>query len=174
MLLRIIRDFCIFAILKKRIFFINSIIAAASMIIVMQSCDDSKKGECGQVNISQSGGDDSHNNGQNCMSCHVSGGTGEGCFVVAGSVYNSAGSSPMGSGTIKLYTGPNGTGTVAAEIAVDSKGNFYTTESVNFGSTGLYPSYTTSTGQTKYMGSFTGNGQCNSCHGVVTGKITAP
>ena len=160
--------------MKSKRIFIGSLIAAASMIIVMQSCDDSKKGECGQVNISQSGGDDSHNNGQNCMSCHVSGGTGEGCFVVAGSVYNSAGNSPQGSGVIRLYTGPNGTGTIAAELPGDSKGNFYTTESVNFGSTGLYPSYTNNVGQTKYMGSFTGNGQCNSCHGVVTGKITSP
>lgn len=160
--------------MKSKRIFISSFIAAAAMISVMQSCDDAKKGQCGNTNISASGENESHNNGQNCMSCHVSGGKGDGCFIAAGSVYNSAGSSPVGSGVVRLYTGPNGTGTVAAEIAVDAKGNFYTTESINFGSTGLYPSYTNSTGQTKYMGSFTGNGQCNSCHGVVTGKITAP
>jgi hypothetical protein len=71
-----------------------------------------------------------------------------------------------------LYTGPNGTGTVVATLSVDNKGNFYTSEQINFGS-GVYPSYSDGS-NTKYMGSTTSIGQCNSCHGVTTGKITAP
>jgi hypothetical protein len=143
---------------------------AISGITAVQSCK--KADGCGESNISKSGGDDSHNNGQNCMSCHVSGGDGEGCFNAAGSVYTGSGAA-FGAGTVKLHTAPNGAGSVVATIQVDSKGNFYTTESINF-SGGVYPSFSDGKGNTKYMGSSIGSAQCNSCHGSSTGKITAP
>lgn len=144
--------------------------AGAAIFTGTQACENSG-GEC-KTKISQSGGDDSHHNGENCMSCHVSGGKGEGCFIAAGSVYDNSGNSPVNTGTIKLYTGPKGTGTVTATIQVDSKGNFFTSDQINF-SGGLYPSYTNSSG-TVYMGTVTISGQCGSCHGVSTGKIAAP
>lgn len=157
---------------KSKIVFAIACISIASLSVV-QSCKNSLTANCKEGRASVSGEQESHNNGKNCMSCHIGGGKGQGCFTVAGSIYNNAGSNPMTSGTVKLYTGPGGTGTVAATVAVDGKGNFYTPDAVNF-SGGLYPSYTTTGGQTVYMGSSIGNGQCGSCHNVSTGKITAP
>jgi len=115
---------------------------------------------------------ESHNAGQNCMSCHKSGGQGEGWFMVAGTVYNSAKTAVYPNATVKLYTGPNGTGTLVKTIEVDGKGNFYTTADMNFGS-GLYTTVTGTTGNVSKMGASISTGQCNSCHGSSTGKISA-
>lgn len=145
--------------------------AVGGLFVTVVSCDDSRrKGNCDEDKVSAANDDDSHNNGQNCMSCHVSGGKGEGCFNAAGSVYDSLQQNPHTGGYITLYTGPNGTGTIAAKIPVDKNGNFYTTNQINFG-TGLYPAATSANGKTKYMGTSIPSGQCNSCHGVSTGKI---
>ncbi|MBL7767210.1 MAG: hypothetical protein JNJ58_14015 [Chitinophagaceae bacterium] len=152
----------------------NSLILFSAVLIsffIFNSCE--QDGTCGDSNISQQGGDDSHNMGQNCMSCHTAGGKGEGCFKVAGTVYNSAGSTTVTSGTIKLYTGPNGTGTLLTNIEIDSKGNFYTTNDVNF-TAGVYPGVVSSSGATNFMGSSISVGTCNNCHGVSTAKILAP
>jgi hypothetical protein len=152
---------------------INSILASIFVVIVIflvsPSCK--KNNVCGETNISESGGDDSHNFGQNCMNCHTSGGKGEGCFVVAGSVSNSALTSNLTSGTVKFYTEPNGGGTLKATVQIDSKGNFHTTESIDV--IGLYPVITGSNGVPHSMGSSLSSGSCNSCHGVSTGKLYA-
>lgn len=158
--------------MKKFKWLLSIVMITAATLAVLQSCDDSKQGECTNK-ISQSGDDESHRNGENCMSCHVAGGSGEGCFIVAGSVYDNTQTNPVNSGTVNLHTGPNGTGSLIATIQVDSKGNFYTTDQVNFGA-GVYPSYTNTSGQTNYMGSSIATGQCGSCHNVITGKIFAP
>lgn len=115
---------------------------------------------------------ESHNAGANCMSCHKSGGPGEGIFTVGGTVYNSSGNAVYANATVKLYSGPNGTGTLVKTIEVDGKGNFYTTGSVSFG-TGLYPTVTGTSGNISKMASAITTGACNSCHGTSTGKITA-
>ena len=127
--------------------------------ISLNSCE---KSGCHEKNISAAGGSKSHNKGQNCMNCHYSGGEGEGCFTAAGTVYNSALTSTLNGGTIEFYTQPDGGGTLKKSVAVDSKGNFYTTES--FDVQGLYPVLKTTTGNAYYMGSALSNGQCNSCH----------
>jgi hypothetical protein len=114
---------------------------------------------------------ESHNAGQNCMSCHHSGGKGEGTFTVAGTVYNSSGAAVSPNATVKLYTGPGGTGSLVKTIEVDGKGNFYTTGNTDFGS-GLYVTVTGSSGNISKMNSSVTSGQCNSCHGSSTGKIT--
>ncbi|MBW6490622.1 MAG: hypothetical protein K0B15_05430 [Lentimicrobium sp.] len=67
------------------------------------------------------------------MSCHKSGGTGEGWFTVAGSVYDSTYASGFPNATVRLYTGPNGTGTLKATIQVDNYGNFYTPKTLILG-----------------------------------------
>lgn len=121
--------------------------------------------------ISANNLDKSHNAGKNCMNCHKSGGEGTGWFIVAGTIYNGSGSSTSPNGIVKLYTGPDGTGTLKGTIAVDAKGNFYTTNAVDF-SGGLYPMVTSATGSSKSMAITTTTGQCNSCHGSTTGKIT--
>lgn len=139
----------------------------ACFAFLLQSCEK----EGGDVkNISSNNANESHNAGKNCMQCHVSGGEGSGWFQVAGTVYNSAYSAVQPNGVVKLYTGPDGTGTLKATIEVDAKGNFFTTEAIDF-TGGLYPKVTGSSGTSMAMGSSITMGQCNSCHGVSTNKI---
>lgn len=102
------------------------------------------------------------------MQCHTSGGEGESCFKVAGSVYDQALSSPMTNAVIRLYTQPNGQGTLKYTIYGDAKGNFHSTEDID--PTGLYPAVSGPTG-TQYMGSSLSTGACNSCHNNSTDKI---
>lgn len=137
-------------------------------IAFIVSCNKEEENE---TNISSYNKDDSHNMGQNCMDCHKSGGQGEGWFNAAGTVYNNTFASTLPGATVRLYTGPGGTGTLKYTIQVDKKGNFYTTEAIDFG-TGLYPSVQGST-STQFMSSAITTGQCNSCHGVSTNKIWA-
>ena len=86
------------------------------------------KGNNGLVkNISSTHDDESHNMGQNCLNCHKSGGSGEGWFSLAGTVYDSLKTATLPNSTVKLYSGPNGTGSLIGIIEVDGLGNFYTT-----------------------------------------------
>ena len=55
------------------------------------------------------------------------------------------------------------------EIQVDGKGNFYTTETIDFGE-GLYTLAEGNT-NTEHMNSKITSGQCNSCHGISTDRI---
>ena len=143
--------------------------AIVAISVSLLSCK--KNADCSETNISSAGSDDSHNFGQNCMSCHTSGEKGEGCFTVAGSVSNSSLTTPLTSGTVKLYTQANGGGTLKHTFQIDSKGNFHTTESIDY--TGLYASVTGSNGTTQYMSSALSSGSCNSCHGASTSKLWA-
>lgn len=143
--------------------------AAAVVSLSMISCE--KEGTCNETNISTAGSDDSHNFGQNCMSCHTSGGEGEGCFKIAGSVSNSGLTAPLTSGTVKLYTQANGAGTLKHTFQIDTKGNFHTTDAVDF--TGLFAAVTGSNGVTQYMSTSLTSGACNSCHGPSTSKLWA-
>lgn len=65
--------------------------------------------------------------------------------------------------------GPDGTGNLKATLEVDQKGNFYTTESIDFGS-GLYV-LVQGDQLTNYMNSSVINGQCNSCHQSAAERI---
>jgi hypothetical protein len=133
----------------------------------LQSCSENEGDE---TVVSVNNGQKSHNMGQNCMNCHKSGGPGEGWFSAAGTVYNDALTATSPNGLVKLYTGPNGTGTLKATVAVDGKGNFFTTESIDF-TGGLYPSVTGTSGETEYMDFSITTGACYSCHGSTTDKI---
>lgn len=142
--------------------------AAIAALTVIPACE--KEGE-NETKISAHGETESHNKGQNCMNCHKQGGEGEGWFNAAGTVYNSSFTATYPNATVRLYTGPGGTGTLKHIIEVDAKGNFFTTESIDF-SAGLYPSVEGNTA-TNYMSTPTVSGQCNSCHGVSTNRISA-
>ncbi len=111
----------------------------------------------------------SHNSGQNCVTCHKSGGTGESIFKVAGTVYDSTLANVFPNSTVKLYTQPMGGGTLKYTIQVDGKGNFYSTNTIDF-STPLYPAVEGNS-TTKYMGSSISTGACYSCHNNSTGKV---
>jgi len=122
----------------------------------------------GETKMSSYNSDESHNAGQNCMSCHVSGKQGEGWFSIAGTVYDNN-NSTYPNATVKLFTGPDGSGSLKATIPVDKKGNFYTTQNMDFGS-GLYVLVEGSNSKSS-MSSSISTGQCNKCHGNSTGKI---
>jgi len=153
----------------KKLKITGIILIAILAIVAIQSCEreSSEKG-CGETNISKAGSDESHNKNQNCMSCHTSGGTGEGCFSVAGTAYKSNKTSYANAGSVKFYSAPNGEGTLKHTIAIDALGNFHTTESIDL--TGLYPAITLG-GSEHYMSTAPGNGSCNSCHGVSTDNL---
>ena len=136
---------------------------------VIGSCEKDTDGG-GETVISHYNESKSHKAGQNCMACHTSGGSGEGWFVTAGSVYDASKLNPYPNSTLKIFTGPNGTGALVKTIEVDGKGNFFTTESVNFGD-GLYAFVSAPNGNVKHMNSKITNGQCNSCHGGSIDKI---
>ena len=136
------------------------------MIFIFQSCEENEN----ESLVSANNGTKSHNMGLDCMNCHKSGGEGEGLFIVAGTVYNSGFTAVQPNGIVKLYTGANGTGTLKGTIPVDGKGNFYTTNTLDF-TGGLYPAVTNTTGSVSYMSSPVTNGKCNSCHGSSTDKI---
>ena len=139
-------------------------------LLILTSCEKENEGENETV-ISYNRDTESHNEGQNCMSCHRQGGEGEGWFNVAGTIYTQSSNSPLPNGLVELYTGPGGTGTLAYKIEVDAKGNFFTTEDIQFGS-GLYPA-TVHSQFRKYMSGAVTDGQCSSCHGVSTDNIWA-
>ncbi len=137
-----------------------------SVLIAFVSC---KKENVNETLISSNNENESHNSGNNCMNCHISGGQGSGWFTIAGTVYDSLQASTYPNVEVKLYTGQNGTGTEIKTIQVDGLGNFYTTEEITFGD-GLYVAVI-GTSATMFMNSKVQNGQCNSCHGGTTDKI---
>lgn len=141
---------------------------ALGFVILTQSCD--KIQELGnETKISEYNDDESHNAGDNCMICHLQGGDGEGWFNVAGTVYDESLASVYPNSTIHLFTEANGEGTLVYTIEVDAKGNFYTTEDIDFGS-GLYVSVE-GTEVTKYMLSPVTVGACSSCHGSSIDRV---
>ncbi len=140
-----------------------------SIFVSCENEDDDENGENKDMSSSFNE-NESHNAGQNCMACHKSGGQGEGWFTTAGTVYNTMGTAVSPNATVKLYTGPNGTGSLVKTIEVDGKGNFYTTSSIDFG-TGLYVTVTGKSGSVSTMSSSITTGQCNSCHDS-SSKIT--
>jgi hypothetical protein len=122
----------------------------------------------------------SHNPGQNCLSCHRSGGAASSrIFTVAGTVYKNDGSAQTNASVV-LY--PDGSNTAQATISTDGAGNFYTAQAV----ASLVPA----AGQQFALGarvvvrvgsnsrSMPGvitNGSCNQCHspGGGTGRVVA-
>jgi len=135
------------------------------VILVSQSCQKNN-----ETNISSYNSDESHNMGQNCMICHNTNGKGSGVFMAAGTVYDSLMTTTRQNGTIRLYSGPNQTGTLRATIEVDGHGNFYTTENIDFAG-GVFATATGSGGDIHVMSEKISMGECNSCHGVTTNKI---
>lgn len=146
---------------------ISYLILALFTFILLSACEKENENE---TKISWNNTDESHNSGQNCMSCHISGGGGEGWFTVAGSLYDKTQINAYPNGSVKITTEPNGAGTLVKTIENDSKGNFFTTESIDFGS-GLYVGVYGTSGKQKFMSSKITNGSCNSCHGNSTDKI---
>lgn len=142
------------------------IIATAVICLAVAACEE-KEGQNESL-VSSKNSSESHRMGENCMNCHKSGGSGEGWFKLAGTVYNEAKTNTFANSIVKLYTQPNGEGTLKYTINGDAKGNFYTTENIDFGN-GLYVSVEGTTAS--FMVTPVSSGQCNSCHGSSTAKI---
>lgn len=142
----------------------------AVFLFVLTIISNCRHGHNNETKISSNGSDESHNEGKNCMTCHRLGGDGEGWFVVAGTVYDSLSNSPSANGIVQLFTGPGGTGDIKATVQVDAKGNFYTTQKIDFGF-GLFPVVKSQNGSVHYMGTAITSAACNSCHGVSTPRI---
>lgn len=138
--------------------------AVIVLLVILQSC--TTESEYGSISNSTAGSSNSHNMGQNCMNCHKPGGGEAPVWNAAGTVYNEALTTTNPNATVKLYTGPNGTGVLKYTINVDALGNFYTSSNIDF-TGGLYPSAADST-STNYMSSSITTGACNSCHNTVT------
>jgi hypothetical protein len=137
-------------------------------LMAWTGCEESEGGN--RVNISTYNSSESHNTGRNCMNCHRNGGEGAGWFTFAGTVYKSDLQTTYPNTTVLLYTVPGGGGDVIKRIAVDTKGNFYTTETINWGN-GLYVAVQ-SPNETRYMEEVLGSGACNMCHGIGYPKIS--
>jgi hypothetical protein len=115
-----------------------------------------------ETKISANGDDESHHTGDNCMQCHKEGGEGEGWFTVAGTVYYADLITPYPNAVVYLGQGPMSSGPWLMSIEVDSKGNFYTTEDIDWVAVGLI-SIADDTLASASMW-YPTNGACNSCH----------
>ena len=146
--------------MKKIILSALTLAIAGALILSQTSCE--KEGSS-ESNISTTNGNRSHNMGQNCMNCHKNGGQGEGWFTAAGTMYKPDLMTLQPNTTVYLYSGPNGTGSLVATLNVDAKGNFFTTDAINF-SGGLYPATKGPSGSMHYMSQVTRTGACNGCH----------
>ncbi|MFC1547068.1 hypothetical protein ACFL5M_00945 [Candidatus Neomarinimicrobiota bacterium] len=136
--------------------------AGLAGLFMWAGCEDPDDDGGNETVISSFGDTESHRAGNDCMSCHVSGGSGEGWFTVAGTVYETGGTTPYPNTTVRLYTGAGSSGELVITVEVDANGNFYTTETVDWG-TGLYPTVS-SDNETRSMASVATTGACNSCH----------
>lgn len=135
---------------------------------ILGSCEQ-EVDDCGAKLVSSGAATASHHGGKNCMTCHRSAAGGRGCFVLAGTVYDSAGTSPVGGAVLRMQTAESG-GTVVLTLTSDGEGNFYTTESVNFGE-GLHPSIQVEGKVPCSMPYAVTIGACGACHGVTAGKV---
>ena len=139
--------------------FILFLLIFSSFVVI--SC---KKNKAGTGSKTSSYNDNSsHDVGSDCMSCHNPGGSNKFWWIVAGTVFKPDSTTLNPGCTVYLFSGPNGTGNLILTLPVDKKSNFYTSNSLSFG-TGLYPEVKSSSGEIQYMQSSTINGNCNSCH----------
>lgn len=124
--------------------------------------------DCGTEKKISTANGKSHNAGKNCISCHVPNGQGDGCFSIAGTVYDKTGAIAP-TATIQFYAQPNGGGTLKATIPVNTSGSFYTSESM----VGYYPAVVSKAGTKTFMATpiAQGGGGCALCHGNSTSNI---
>ena len=152
----------------------KSILVLITIIAVISGCshyDELQK----NAKESVAGDDESHNAGQNCMSCHNKSGINEavldgGWWNIAGTAYQSG--SHAREGSVELWTEANRTGALIYKLTIDDLGNFYTGKIVDFKG-GAFPVLIDKNGNIKKaMQSSTVNGSCNSCHGINTPVIS--
>ena len=150
----------------------NTVIALLAMVILVFALG-CKHGKCEVGPTSAAGTDRSHNEGENCQSCHLPDGNGNGCWTVAGTIYNANGTNTVTQAHVLLFGGPLGQGGQKLKLDNDDLGNVYTSQDVNFGS-GLFPAVVSAAGDTAFMLEPIQDGACNRCHGHSTDRLKIP
>ena len=140
-----------------------------SMVVLTLALAGCAEDDDEEALISKIGLTKSHNAGLDCMSssCHSQGGSGEGVFTVAGTVYDDVSSTTVKPNVVvRLYSHPvsDADRALVAEIEVDGNGNFYTTQAIVWGA-GLY-AMAESDSDMRFMSTevVEASGACNSCH----------
>lgn len=121
---------------------------------------------------SRRGEDESHNEGENCSSCHNVNGHEAvregGWWTVSGTVFGDD-DKVQSNAVVELWEKPNQQGKLIKRLEVDEEGNFYTNQILNFMG-GCYPAIKLDNKVKVMPIPYTG-GSCNSCHGVSTSKL---
>jgi len=119
--------------------------------------------------MSTYGSTKSHNVGEDCMRCHISGGDTGLEFSIAGSVYDSNLNIPYPNVTIVLFSDSDLSSIPLETLEVDSKGNFYSNIPIDW-QNGLFASVSNNN-NIRNMNSTIFEGSCNSCHGSSISNI---
>lgn len=139
-----------------------------SLIIILFIITSCKKDNAGGGSKSSAyGGTESHNVGKACLGCHNTGGGNDFWWTVAGTVYKTGETDLNPNSAVYLFSGRQPDGKLLLTLQVDSKGNFYTTQNIDF-SKGLFPAVKSISGDVRYMPDSAVSGNCNDCH--VAGK----
>jgi hypothetical protein len=151
-------------------FTIGSVFILSLFTITFQSCSHYDEIQKNALESSVNG--DSHNSGQNCMSCHHEKGNEAASkwWYIAGTAFDANLNRAGSGGMVELWTEPNRTGVKIYTLPIDRSGNFYTQKIINFQG-GFYPVVIGNTGNINAMTTQTTEGACNSCHGVTENVI---
>lgn len=147
------------------------LLLAASIFISCNHYDAIQK----EVRESSANDDESHKEGEDCMSCHHDNGneaSEEGkWWYFAGTAYNSNGTIAKSGGRVELWTNYDTVAHVVSgeklySVSVDKKGNFYTSKIIDFKG-GFYVRLVSNSNLDTTMSTkiTIGNTSCNSCHG---------
>jgi len=136
--------------------------------LLSSGCDGGGGGDSdgGSELTSTLGDNDSHRAGQDCQRCHRSGGSGDGVFTIAGTVFDGDNPSVVKPNVIvRLFALPDQSSALIEEIEVDAKGNFYTTAPIPYGA-GLFAVLVDGPVSSPFMMApvTASEGACNSCH----------
>lgn len=125
-----------------------------------------------------SAAEQSHNAGEDCMRCHhdADNEASERWWNIAGTVYRPGGAFASAAGTVQLWTGLRGTGTLLCSLPIDRSGNFYTEKIIDLKG-GYFPIVIAGSDTFAMSEKVTGTDQyksCNNCHGHNGNGINTP
>jgi hypothetical protein len=152
--------------MSKNVMFVLAILVFISVSLFFSGCSGNNS-----TSPSNSTTVTGHNVGQNCLTCHVSGGqSSENVFTLGGTIFKDAAGNTISPGTVvDFFSGPNGTGTLLFSLVADSSGNIHSSQAINF-TAGIYPAIVMPGGTMRYMPQVAKQGSCNStgCHDINT------
>lgn len=155
----------------NRQYFVFAIIACVVLLWQCSHAEQLRK----HGKESEHGSDESHNFGQNCMTCHNQGGNEAvregGWWNIAGSVMNDETGRPLTDGFVELWSGPDRSGTLYYTLEIDANGNFYSEKIIGYNGK-CYPAVVNRlTGESESMDDPFYSGGCNQCHGATESLI---